>query len=339
MVLNKKVKMTRDALKEKKKEHRAPFNGTKFLPVLFKEFIYQCRYSRRRSPETIRSYEMVFATLMKVSPSITTETLTPEKLTQFFEELQTRKRIVGKGEIRIGIKDSTIATYRSKFHSFFEWLVIGGHIPENPLDRLARVNVSYDDHRALRKNDIDKILTAIEIHSRSLLQQKRDKAMAALFVFAGLRRGELLGLNVLDVDLEKLTVKIRKETSKSKSTRLLPINLSLRMLLEDYLQQRSKDSKYTDTALFVSLSKDSRLTNDGLKHWVKRLVDLSGVKFHVHRFRHTFATNLAAQKINAIQLQQLMGHKDLRMTQRYVRSLDAEDLRPAVNGLSFGNLA
>ena len=107
------------------------------------------------------------------------------------------------------------------------------------------------------------------------------------------------------------------------------------MDLEDYLEQR----KHLKTPqLFVSLNTDKGISIHGLKHWTLRLRRLSGVRFHLHQFRHTFASNLGAKGIGAIQLLKLLGHSDLRMTQAYIRSITADDLRPVVDGLSFDNL-
>ena len=84
---------------------------------------------------------------------------------------------------------------------------------------------------------------------------------------------------------------------------------------------------------------DRRLTLHGFKHWVERVIKLSGVKFHLHRFRHTFATNLAMQNAGVIKIQKLMGHSDIKITQTYLRSVSTEDMREDVNKLSFENLA
>jgi site-specific recombinase XerD len=107
------------------------------------------------------------------------------------------------------------------------------------------------------------------------------------------------------------------------------------MDLQDYLDQRKK---YKTPWLFVSLNQDKELSMDGLINWTRRLNKLSGVKFHLHQFRHTFASNLATNGVGAIQLLKLLGHTDLRMTQVYVRSVNSEDLRSVVNGLSFDKL-
>lgn len=304
------------------------------LEELFNQFIFECKYVKRLRPATLNGYKASYVLFRKLS-HVTIDSLTTEAMTNFFSVMQTRVRIVGKGTEKTGVKDSTIATYARKLNIFFEWLVREEKITENPIKKMPKYRPVYDDAKALRKGDIERILTAIENHSTTLLQKKRDRAMVSILLFCGIRRGELHGSKVIDINLERRIVTINGETSKSKRTKILPINTTLAMNLEDYLQQR-KD--YKTPQLFVSLNEDKGLSLEGLKKWVDKLEKLSGVKFHLHRFRHTFASNLATKGIGAIQLQKLLGHTDLRMTQVYVRSMTADDLRPAVDGLSFDNL-
>jgi integrase len=89
----------------------------------------------------------------------------------------------------------------------------------------------------------------------------------------------------------------------------------------------------------VANGRDKQFELPGLKHWVKRISQLSGVKFHIHRFRHTFATNLAMQDVGAIKIQKLMGHTDIKMTQTYLRSVSTEEMSEDINKLSYENLA
>ena len=161
--------------------------------------------------------------------------------------------------------------------------------------------------------------------------------MFYILLFCGLRKSELLGLQIRDVDLVKRVLTIRGETSKSKKTRQIPLNPTLVVHLKDYLTER-KTKGYTTERLIVSTIKDKGLSKHGLKHWIDRLRAYSGTKFHLHQFRHTFACNLGAQNTSAIKIQQLMGHSDLRMTQRYLRSMGVEDLRDEVNKLTIDNL-
>jgi len=317
-----------------------PVRASQTVPIeeLFQQFIHRARYTQRRRPETIQGYEIAFKLMLKLCPGLRLNTLGPETLTEFFRQLEIRERVVGKGAVKTGVKTSTIATHHAKLRTFFEWLVATGHLTENPLARMGRVRPLYDDVRALRRDEIDRILAAIDIHSRDLLQQKRDRLMVSLMALCGLRRGELLGLRVMDVDLARQTLIVRKDTSKSGRTRIIPLSNAVCLQIEDYFAARQRARRVTTPALIISLDRDAGLTKNGLKHWVERLKRLSGVRFHLHQFRHTFATNLGKSGVNAIQLQRLLGHADLRITQRYVQSLVTDDLRPAVNLLSFDNL-
>jgi site-specific recombinase XerD len=308
---------------------------TSKLQQLFDEYSHEREASSRRRPETLRGYRAVFSTFMKLMPDAEPSSLTPKLMADFFHLLQTRERIIGRGTPKVGVKDSTIATYRTKLGAFFQWLVLRGHIANSPLAGIPGIKLSYNDVRSLRRSEIDKIRAAIENHPQNLLHLKRDRAMLYVLVCCGLRKRELISLKVTDVDLDRKVLVVRGETSKSRTTRLIPLNGQVRMALEDYLRERNRTYRYTTPSLFVGIIDDNGLTEAGLKYWVERLRKVSGVRFHLHQFRHTFAHNLSANGSSAIQLQKLLGHSDLRMTQLYVRSLSAEDLRPAVNDLDI----
>ena len=158
--------------------------------------------------------------------------------------------------------------------------------------------------------------------------------MVSLLLFCGLRRGELISLQVRDIDLESRKILIKKETSKSNMNRTLPIHSILFMHLKDYLQERKKLG-LTTGFLFVSRNGDQKLTEHGLKHWVKNLRKKSGVRFHLHQFRHTFACKLADVNVSALKIQKLMGHSDIRMTMKYTRSLRPEDMEEDIGKISF----
>ena len=307
---------------------------------LFEEFINECKFARSNRPDTIRGYRQAFLLFTQFNHEASVETIDQSNLSHFFEWLQTRDRPVGKDKIFVrGVRNSTVRTYWSKLNTFFEWLVIRKEIMINPLLQIKRKRpkVRYDDIRSLRKHEIDKIIAAIYADQTNRLQFKRDLAIVHTLLFTGVRRGELLGLRPDDLDFGRNSIRIRGETSKSKETRLIPINPILKATLEDYLDERRK-GKYTTASLFVSLNNDSGLTRDGIVHWTKRLVALSGVRFHLHRFRHTFAHNLAASGVSLDKIQKLLGHTDLRMTQQYLRSLTVEDLADSINKLSVDNL-
>jgi site-specific recombinase XerD len=307
----------------------------KNLQQLFDKFIKECQYSSRLRTETIKGYTNVFQLFISNMPEITdVKYVNAEMVTTFFMRLQTRERIVGKTLARTGVKNSTIQTYWNKLNPFFEWLIKKESIQNNPLKSIKPPEPIYEDSRALKDEDVHKLYSATTLYSQTLLIQRRDTLMISLLLFCGLRLGEFISLEVRDIDFEKQLLTVRGENSKSKKTRYIPIHPTLMLHLRDYIVERNK-RRYTTQYLIVSSSSDRGLSRHGLKHWVKSLIKKSGVKFHLHRFRHSFACNLAKKDVNAIKIQRLLGHSSLIMTMTYLRSINSEDLKNEINRLSI----
>lgn len=305
------------------------------LEYFFNEYIQECQYSARLRFETIRGYKAVYGLFSMIMPEVNSvEMLTKEMLVEFFKRLETRERTVGKKIVNTGIKNGTITTYWSKLNSFFEWLQRKDIIKTNPLSKIKRPEIIYADKRAVENEDIKKIYSAITLHSTNSFILRRDTAMISLLLFCGLRLGEFISLEVRDIDFERQLLTVRGTTSKSLKTRYIPIHPTLIFHLKDYITERNKRS-YRTYHLIVSANNDKGLSRHGLKHWVKNLNKKSGVKFHLHQFRHAFACNLALKDVNAIKIQKLLGHSSLNMTMTYLRSMTAEDMKDEINRLSI----
>lgn len=309
------------------------------LKKLFDEYISECEYTGGLRPETIRTYKEVFKHFSSIMPEIhRADLLSPEAINRFFKILKTRERVVGTKMIKTSIKNSTINTYGSKLRTFFEWLVKRGHIKENPLKKVNLPEPIYDDIRALSRQSVEKILAAILSQPQDGLMLRRDTLMFYVLLMCGLRKGELLGLQVRDVDMKKEVLTVRGETSKSKKTRTIPIHPVVMMHIREYMLERNL-RQYKTQYLFVSSLNDTGLSHHGLKHWVNKLKIRSGVKFHLHQFRHTFATNLGNKNVSIIKIQKLMGHSTPKMTGLYLRSIKSEDSRDEINKMSIEDMS
>jgi integrase/recombinase XerD len=141
-----------------------------------------------------------------------------------------------------------------------------------------------------------------------------------------------MSLQIRDIDFERKILTVRAETSKSKTTRQIPLHSTTIMYLKDYLVARKH---YTTPYLIVSSSQDEKLTNDGLKHVIQVLRNSSGVSFHVHQLRHTFAVNFLKSSNNIAKLKQLLGHKNISMTMIYLRCLPVDELRGDIETMSI----
>ena len=309
----------------------------KDLPLLHKEFMKECEFSVKLSPETLRGYQASFELLKTIMPHIDLDSLFPAMITEFFKRLETRERTVGKNTIKRGVKPSTVATYRSKLNKFFDWLRIKGRIEENPFAKIAYPSVRYDDRKFLKKGEIEKIFSALTLASYKSFIKKRNLAIFSVFLNCGLRKNELVNLRVYDIDLERKILLVRAETSKSRRDRTVPLNSNVVSFLKDYFEERRK-RRCTTPFFFVSSICDDKLTKEGLVHVVASVKTVSGVAFHLHQLRHTFAVNMLNNGCDIAKLKQLMGHSDIRMTMAYLRCLPTKAMRADVERLTFDNL-
>ena len=222
------------------------------LQQLFNKYIDECKYAKGLRSETLRGYKESFLHFSKLMSHITTPSLlSSDVMTEFFRALQTRKRTVGRDVEKVGIKNSTVKTYASKLNTYFEWLRIRGSMVENPLSKMKLPKPIYNDERALRKDDIEKIVAAIAQHSQNALIFKRDMMMVHILLFCGLRKGEFISLQTRDIDLHKRMLTVRAETSKSKRERQIPLHPTVIMYIEEYLSELRKRG-YKTQYLIVS---------------------------------------------------------------------------------------
>ncbi len=307
----------------------------KELQQLFNQYIDYCVNVQGLRPQTIRGYKEVASLFFAQMPEVKyPEDLNDDTITTFFRRIKNRERLVGRAYVRRDLKASTIRTYGSKLHAFFEWLLLRGDLMKNPITKRSLPTPDYSDKRALNRQSIERIITSIIQHSRNSFILKRDLALVQVLLFCGVRRNELLSIKVLDVDFQKATLRVNGNTSKSKKTRVVPLNATVLLHIEDYLAERRRKN-YKCEYLFTSSSQDTQLTEHGLKHMVDRLIEQSGVKFHIHQFRHSYASALARANTSSFKIQKLLGHSDLRMTERYLRSTDINDMKQDVEKLSL----
>lgn len=297
--------------------------------------MYECEFIKQLRPETLKNYRSLFRLFIQLTPNHALEDLSSQVIARFFRVLQERERMVGRGHIRKGIKRSTTDTYRKKLNKFFEWLKVNRHISENPLAHIRFATPLYEDRKFLSRQSVERILTAIITHSENGLILKRNLAIFYLLLYCGLRKEELMQLQVRDIDLVRKLLTVRAETSKTPRLRMVPLHSGLLLHLQEYLKERKT---YTTPYLLVSALKDERLGTEGIQYFVERYSMKSGVRFHLHQFRHTFAVNFLKTSNNIAKLQQLLGHKNISMTLVYVRCLPPKEMRGDIEQMSIDTM-
>ena len=134
-----------------------------------------------------------------------------------------------------------------------------------------------------------------------------QRTFIMLAIFTGMRHSEILSLKWSDIILSKGMIRLRAETTKAKKTRIIP----LVKVLREYLSRVTKSSEYVVSYLGKKLMSFS-------ESW-KRIITQCGFDFNlrIHDLRHNFVTMLVNSGTPLRQIQEIVGHSDLAMTQRY----------------------
>lgn len=145
----------------------------------------------------------------------------------------------------------------------------------------------------------------------------RDTALLELLYSSGLRVSELVGINLSDIDLKNLTVKVLGKGGKE---RIVPVGSKAAEALNQYLRERP-DMNPTGDHLFVNTRGD-RINVRSVDRIIKKYAALAGIPKNVspHVLRHTFATHLLGGGADLRSIQEMLGHKSLSTTQRYTHT-------------------
>ena len=151
------------------------------------------------------------------------------------------------------------------------------------------------------------------------IRNYRDLAVIALMLFCGLRSAEVRWLDLSSVDLERRELRVHGKGSKE---RLIPLPESVIRLIQGYLKWERPSANDSPSLFLVSKGpgRGNRLTAAGFRSFFRYRRKISRIHLaNPHRFRHSFATNLAKSGVNLRILQELLGHEPgSPVTQRYM---------------------
>jgi site-specific recombinase XerD len=214
------------------------------------------------------------------------------------------------------LSPASIASYGRVVKVLFSWLQLEGEIEDNPFKSVnfAVKGKESKTIKVLTGAELEKIFAyMLKSYRLNSYNGKRDLAIIALLADSGIRRGELLSMKVTDLDLENNRCLVRGKTGE----RWAHFSEACRETLKGYTDLRESigDNGYSD----LWLTEDcTPLMYGGFSIMITRLRNNTGVNFHAHSLRHTFATTLASQGIDLFALKALLGHASISTTQIYV---------------------
>ena len=216
-----------------------------------------------------------------------------------------------------GIAPAARARKLSALKSFYKYLTVRTkQLKDNPVADL--------EYPKLRKS-LPKYLTLEQssalLRSVSGQNQVRDYAILMLFLNCGIRRSELVGLNITDVYEDRIRV-----VGKGNKERFVYFGSACRKAIDAYLEERNKKVLTDNRALFGS-REDNRISVTAVHRLVKKALlqaGLDSTQFSAHKLRHTTATMMLSGGVDVKTVQEVLGHENLNTTQIYTHIENTE---------------
>jgi integrase/recombinase XerC len=232
-----------------------------------------------------------------------------------------------------GLVDTNLPITRARklscFKSFFRFLTRENIINANPTDGIEMPKLPQKEPNFLSEGEYKQLIEAVKRYATPFYKE-RDLSIIYLFLGAGLRVSELIGIKINDINFKDQLIKIHRKGNKEQ---VMPINSLVSTFLKKYSTNRPKVNY---DSFFIS-RKGRPLQANSVYHLVKKyllLADIHKDKMGCHILRHTFCTQLLNRGVNLIAIQELAGHKNLETTRKYLH-INSIDLRNAVNQISL----
>lgn len=284
------------------------------------QFVDYLAGERRASEHTISAYRRDLEALI----AFTRERVEKEPKIADLDKFLLRAFL---GQLARTLTPTSIARKLSSIRAFFKFLEREGRVRKNPAQMLSTPKLGRKLPTFLSVDAASEVMNApLELPGMREPERIRDSLMLELLYGSGLRVSELSGLDVNDVSLERLEIRV---LGKGKKERIVPIGAKAREAIESYLPVRGmlrnrKTGAQHPSALLLG-RQGTRLGQRRVQTLVQRYGALGAGRpdLHPHALRHTCATHMLEGQADLRTIQEILGHSSLSTTQRYAHvSLD-----------------
>jgi integrase/recombinase XerC len=271
-----------------------------------KAFLDHLRYEKNASSHTVASYRRDLSQLARhlEENKVSLKEIDNFILRGFLAKLHDQ-----------GNKRSTIARKLASIRSFLQFCLKRRWLEDNPARVVATPKQERHVPSFLSEDEMSYFLDLPEGSDRVLAL--RDKALLELLYATGVRVGELVGMNVEDINFSERLIVVK---GKGKKERLLPFGKKAEESLQAYIPKRSLINKggIEEDPLFLNF-RGRRLSARSVERVVDKYIRRAALrrKISPHSLRHSFASHLLSRGADLRAIQELLGHESLATTQKY----------------------
>ena len=223
-----------------------------------------------------------------------------------FTEITTAdiKDYLSEAVVKKQVTATTVQTKLRCLSVFYDFLVNEDFMDKNPTDKIERIIVEKKIRKSFTNAELDAL--------RNACDNKRDRALVEFLYSTGARLGEVVALNVRDINYNEGEVIV---FGKGHKERRVYLSDECMKFLHDYLESRFAQP---DDPLFMSNTDSKRISSRGIQEALRLIGMKAGVdNVHPHRFRRTMATHLLDRGMPVEQIKEVLGQERIDTTMIY----------------------
>lgn len=180
---------------------------------------------------------------------------------------------------------------------------------------------------AMSEEEVERLLFYLEDHTKVSV---RNKLIAYLLLYTGVRVSELVSIKRSDVDLLTATLLIH---GKGNKVREMSLRQDVIQLIKEYQQGERKQSPFSEGEYLLVSQRAEKMHRDAVRSWLANISEDVDIKLHPHLFRHTFATRLLRKGVDITTVSKLTGHASVNVTMKFYIQTTREEKQNAVDRL------
>ena len=306
---------------KKQKVNRSPLTHQNDLDGLFHVF-YKAKQAEGMAPKTLENYKSYYTYFCNYMDSEclprSSEVITVNVIRNYMNYLLSEKiqfeehKFKPKSSRVCGLSPTTVNDRIKILRTMFNFLENENYITSNPFKQVKKVKEVEKEIVVMSEAQVKQLLKTPNQRSYAGF---RDYVLMNTLIDGFFRIGEALRIRTGDISFDSGTVVIRGKSAKSRRSRIVPLSKSTLNLLRELIAE----IKEFNTDYIFSSNHGEPLTVNQARHRIKKHAKDTGLKINIypHLFRHTAATIFLENGGDIRHLQNILGHADLRMVEKY----------------------
>jgi integrase/recombinase XerD len=196
-------------------------------------------------------------------------------------------------------------------------------------DRVQIAEGSEHVVTALSEEEVERLLFFVEDPKKVSI---RNKLIAYLLLYCGLRVSELVNIQLPDIDPMIATLRVRGKGGK---VREISVRHDVMQLIKQYQQGERMQSAFRESEFLLLSQRSEKMHRDAVRDWLAIISEDVGTKLHPHLFRHSFCTRLLRRGVDLITVSKLAGHSTVNMTAKFYIQTTRQEKKNAVDKLGL----